>query len=92
MRHLDVVKIEQVKTIFGVFVSALKFMLKICLQNFEEFVLHFIKHAVAKTNPYIRRFNAECLSFLIRKIRNEQTLKKRVGYLFSITIEDLEQL
>lgn len=91
MRALDVVKVEQVKTIFGVFVAALKFMLKICLEKFEHFVLHYISHAVLKANPYIRRFNAECLAFLIRKMRNEQLLRKRVGYLFSLSTEDLSE-
>lgn len=92
MKALDVVKIEQVKTIFGVFVAALKFMLKICLEKFDDFVLHFTRHAVLKSNPYLRRFNTECLSFLIKKIRNEQILKKRVGYLFSINCQDLLEI
>ena len=52
-------------------------------------MLHFAKHAILKTNPYLRRFSTECLSFLIRKIRSEQSLKKRVGYLFSISTRDL---
>jgi hypothetical protein len=89
---LDVVKIELVKTVFGVFAAALKYMLKICLKKFDEFTISFMKHTVWKTNPYLRRFSTECLTYLIKKIRNEKSLKKRVNYLFSISVDQLDMV
>lgn len=87
---LDIVKIELVKTVFGVLAAALKYMLKICLKKFDEFTICFMKHTVWKTNPYLRRFSTECLTYLIKKIRNEKSLKKRVNYLFSISVDQLD--
>ena len=87
---LDVVQITMIQTVFSVFAAALKYMLKICLKKFDEFTICFVKHTILKTNPYLRRFSTECLTYLIKKIRNEESLKKRVNYLFSIKIDQLD--
>jgi hypothetical protein len=79
-----------IQTVFSVFAAALKYMLKICLKKFDEFTICFVKHTILKTNPYLRRFSTECLTYLIKKIRNEESLKKRVNYLFSIKIDQLD--
>lgn len=89
---LDIVKIQMVQTVFGVLAAALKYMLKICLKKFDEFTIAFMKHTIWCTNPYLRRFSAECLTYLIKKIRNEKSLKKRVNYLFSISVEQLDMM
>lgn len=88
--QIAITNIPGVEQGFKIFASAFRFLLKPLQKKADDFVSKFLKCMLPKRNPYIRRFTAESVQYILNKIRVKEQLNKVASKVFSLTLSDFE--